>query len=72
VCRRHCEALVELDAERLSHFMDICVCGRHGEALVALDAERGRVVDVITLVAAVPLFEAARISSRCKELSRKC
>lgn len=54
------------------------VCGRHGEALsavgamVALHAERERVVDVITLVAVVPLFEAVGISSRCNALSRNC
>jgi hypothetical protein len=41
-------------------------------AMLALDAERERVVDVIALVAVVPLFEAARISSRCNALSRNC
>lgn len=41
-------------------------------AVVALDAERERVVDVITLVAVLPLFEAARTSSRCNALSRNC
>jgi hypothetical protein len=41
-------------------------------AMLALDAERERVVDVITLVAVIPLSEPVRISSRCNALSRNC